>query len=193
MERPLQLSFRNMDSSPALENAIRERVSRLEDFHSNIIGCRVVAEVPHRSSAGHKPPLALSVEVEVGGRPLIVAKDNEARREAKNDQLAVVTHVFEAVERQLRDTADVQRHRVKHSAAEGETGVVLRLFPDQGYGFVQVGNGSDLYFTRNAVAGGNFDRLSEGTMVQVTQATGEGPMGPQASSVALLEASRSLS
>ena len=30
---------------------------------------------------------------------------------------------------------------------------------------------------------GGFDQLKVGTMVQVTQATGEGPMGPQASSV----------
>lgn len=116
MEREPQIVFRNMPASPALEAVIRERIDRLEQYHSNIIGCRVVAEVPHRSAEGAKPPLALTVEVEVGGRPLIVAKGAESRREAKNDQAAVVTHVFEAVGRQLRETAAVQKGAVKASA-----------------------------------------------------------------------------
>lgn len=80
MERETQSVFRNMPASPALEAVIRERLDRLEHCHSNIIGCRVVAEVPHRSAGGGKPPLALTVGIEVGGRPLIVAKGSEARR-----------------------------------------------------------------------------------------------------------------
>jgi cold shock CspA family protein len=50
------------------------------------------------------------------------------------------------------------------------------------------GGGPELYFTRKAVIGGSFEDLKVGTMVQVTQATGEGPMGPQASSVEMLGA-----
>jgi cold shock CspA family protein/ribosome-associated translation inhibitor RaiA len=190
MQRPLQLVFRDMDKSPHLENAIRARVTRLDHFHANIIGCRVVVEVPHRSAAGAKPELALSVEVEIAGRPLIVARDSETRRDAKNDQLAVVTHVFQAVERQLAGNADIIRNReVKASAAAGETGMIVRLFPDQGYGFVEVRGAPDLYFTRQAVGGNKFDRLQVGTMVYLTRATAEGPMGPQASSIDLLDGS----
>jgi len=107
MQKPLQLVFRDMTTSPALETFIRDRVERLEQHHPRIIGCRVVAELPHRSSAGARPSpkaaLALSVEVEIPGKPRIVVKDAETRREAKDDQLAVVTHVFEAMERRLRD------------------------------------------------------------------------------------------
>ena len=43
---------------------------------------------------------------------------------------------------------------------------------------------------RNAVVGGNFDDLQAGMMVHVTLATDEGPMGPQASSVRLLDKSK---
>lgn len=107
MQRPLQLVFRDMKTSLALETFIRDRVARLEQHHPRIIGCRVVAEMPHRSSAGARPSpkaaLALSVEVEIPGKPMVVVKDAEARREAKDDQLAVVTHVFEVVERRLRE------------------------------------------------------------------------------------------
>ncbi len=122
MDRPLQIVFRNMESSPALEAAIRQRVERLQ-HQAHLIGCRVVAEIPHRSAVGAKLPLAISVEVELRGRPVIVVKDSEARRESKGDQLAVVTHVFEAVERQLRDAATGRKGSARRLSEDGSISV----------------------------------------------------------------------
>ena len=68
--------------------------------------------------------------------------------------------------------------------------MVVRLYPDQNYGFIEVDNSPELYFTRNAVVGADYDELKVGMMVQVTPATSEGPMGPQASSVRLLDRNR---
>jgi cold shock CspA family protein len=68
--------------------------------------------------------------------------------------------------------------------------MVVRLFAEQSYGFVEIDISPELYFTRNAVTGGDFDELEEGMVVQVTRATDEGPMGPQASSVRLLDRSK---
>jgi ribosome-associated translation inhibitor RaiA/cold shock CspA family protein len=191
MEKPLQIAFKDIESSEYLEGLIRERADRLEKLHHNLIGCRVVVEVPHRSAETFKPPLGIAVEVEVAGRNKIVAKDEQERHEAKNDTYAMVNRAFDAVQRQLRSAAEVQRGEVKHHDAAGETGLVVRLFPEQNYGFVEVRGSGDLYFTRNAVTSGSFDDLEVGTMVEITRATGEGPMGPQASSVRLLNARRS--
>ena len=44
----LQISFRNMDPSPAVEERIREKAEKLERFHDRIVGCTVVVEAPHR-------------------------------------------------------------------------------------------------------------------------------------------------
>ncbi|HLT76185.1 MAG TPA: HPF/RaiA family ribosome-associated protein [Ferrovibrio sp.] len=191
MEKPLQIAFKDLDSSPYLEGLIRERVSRLERFHNRIIGCRVVVDIPHRSPRSAKQPIGISVEVEVPGRNTIVAKDEENRHDTKNDQTVVINRVFDAVQRQLEDAVEIQRGDVKLHDGEMETGLVVRLFPEQNYGFIEVKGAPDLYFTRNAVTGGDFDDLSIGTIVQVTRATAEGPMGPQASSVRLLNARRS--
>ena len=90
-----------------------------------------------------------------------------------------------------KDFADIQQGEVKQHESAGETGVVVRLFPEQNYGFIEIPGSPDLYFTRNVVAGGGFDQIKPGMMVFVTRATTEGPMGPQASSVKLLEARRS--
>jgi cold shock CspA family protein len=90
----------------------------------------------------------------------------------------------------LKTTSDIMRGEVKRHDGAGEAGLVVRLFPQQDYGFIEVRGSPDLYFTRNAVTGGSFDDLKVGTMVEVTRATTEGPMGPQASSVKLLNARR---
>lgn len=190
MERPLQIAFKDMDSSEFLENLIHERAERLERMHPHITGCRVVVEVPHRKPDSGKPPIGIAVELDVPGRSTIIAKDVQERREVKNDQYAVVNRAFDAVERQLKSAAEVKRGEVKRHGSAGETGSVVRLFPQQNYGFIEVRGSSDLYFTRNAVTGGSFDDLEIGTMVEITRATTEGPMGPQASSVKLLNARR---
>jgi len=192
MHKPLQIAFRNMESSEFLDRLVREKVERLERFNPSIIGCRVVLEVPHRSPDSGKVPLGIAVEVEVPGRPLVVAKGEEDRREMKGDVTRVVNRTFEAIERQLSELQDMQDGVVKQHGATGESGVVVRLFPEQSYGFVEVKGSPDLYFTRNAVVGGVFDALRIGTLVLVTRATTEGPMGPQASSVRLLDAQRSV-
>jgi hypothetical protein len=48
---PLQLTFRHLDRSPAVEARVRELVEHLERFHDRITGCHVVIDAPsaHRS------------------------------------------------------------------------------------------------------------------------------------------------
>jgi ribosome-associated translation inhibitor RaiA/cold shock CspA family protein len=180
MDRPLQIVFRDIQYSASLEKLIEERVRRLERVHDHIIGCRVVAGASHRGPQHAIAPLSLAVELEVPGRPLIVAK-SEAKR--KGEQSALVNRVFDAMQRQLEQVAEIKKGNVKHHENALESGVVVRLFPDQNHGFVEVKGGPDLYFTRNAVVRGSFDSLRIGSMVQITRATTEGVMGPQASSV----------
>jgi ribosome-associated translation inhibitor RaiA/cold shock CspA family protein len=191
MESPLQITFKDMESSEFLERLVRERVAKLERFHPNLIHCRVVLEVPHRSPESGKTPLGVTVEVSVSGHPMIVAKGEEERREMKGDHTSVLNRVFDSVQRQLGSISDVQKGQVKQHESTGETGQIVRLFPLEDYGFIEVRGSPDLYFTRNAVVGGDFDALEPGTMVQITRATTEGPMGPQASSVRVLSAPHS--
>jgi ribosome-associated translation inhibitor RaiA len=191
MERPLQIAFKDMASSETLEALIRERVERLQRFHSNITGARVVIGVPHRSPESGKPPIGITVEIDVPGHKPIVAKGEQDRRETKGDHAAVINRVFEAIERQLEQTAAIRNREVKNHGSSGDTGIVVRIFPEQNYGFVEVKDSPDLYFTRDVVTAGAFDELEVGTVVHVTRAASEGPMGPQASSVKRLGARRS--
>lgn len=184
-----QITFKNIETSPYLEALIRKRIEGLERLYPRITSCRVVVEVPHRSSESAKLPLGIAVEVEVPGRSTIVAKDAMERHDAKGDYTAPLNHAFDAIERQLKKVNDIREGDVKTGEAQAQSGMIVRLFPEQNYGFVQIDNSPELYFTRNAVMGDAFDELKVGMLVQVTRATAEGPMGPQASSVRLLDRS----
>ncbi|KAB2942524.1 MAG: HPF/RaiA family ribosome-associated protein [Hyphomicrobium sp.] len=191
MERPLQIAFKNVESSASLETLVRDRVERLQRFHPNITGARVVVEVPHRSPEGAKPPLGIAVEIDVPGRSPVIAKGQQERRELKGDSSAIVNRVFEAVERQLEQITAIRKGEVKQHGSAGDTGVVVRLFREQNYGFIEVKDSPDLYFSSDVVGNGSFESIKVGSIVHVTRATTEGPMGPQASSVKLMGAGRS--
>ena len=111
MQTPFQITFRNMAASEFLETHIGRHVTRLDRLRTDIVFCRVVVEAPNHSSAP-KPPLAITIEVDVPRRTL-VAKDVEQRHEAKHDVLAVVNRAFAAIERQLEDDIDFRRRRAQ--------------------------------------------------------------------------------
>ncbi len=182
MQESPEITFKNLDVSEVLEARIRERLARLERFHHGIVGARVVVDRPHKAPGSGKNEIVVQVEVEIPGK-LLISRSQEMPREAKDDQGAVVTHVFDAMERQLDGAAAREKRQVKAHSAEREIGRIARVFPEQGYGFVQVGEGDaagELYFTANALDGLTLAQLQPGMMVKVVRAHDDGPMGPLA-------------
>lgn len=47
MQKKLQIVFRGIDQSDAIESAIHKKVEKLERQHDRIISCRVVLDAPH--------------------------------------------------------------------------------------------------------------------------------------------------
>ena len=191
MQQPPEITFTGLDLSDALEEYIQDKIEELEKFHPRITSCRVAVSTPHRSPAGTYAPVAVAVEIDVPGHKLITVKDVERPDQPGGERTAMINRLFQVVQRRLQAAAQKLRQDVKVHEGELDTGQVVRVFPEQNYGFVQLGTSSELYFTRNAVVDDRFDELEPGTLVQVTPATTEGPMGPQASSVRVLNARRS--
>ena len=122
MQTSPQISFKNMAHSAVLESHVAKRISRLDELRNDIIFCRVVVEAPNHSQ-GPKPPLAISIEVEVPKRTLI-AKDVEQRHDARQDEFAPINHAFDAIERQLEDDLNTKRDRsqiARRHQRHGET------------------------------------------------------------------------
>ena len=126
MQREPQITFKNIARSEALEELIRERIAKLEKFHHHIVGVRVVVDVPHAAPDSGKMALAISLEIDVAGRPRIVVKRSENDHEANGDRYAFMNWAFDAAARQLEDVAAKQNREVKRrqndAAREPEAG-----------------------------------------------------------------------
>ena len=180
MQIPLQITFRHMESSPAVESHIRERADALERFFGRITACRVVVEAS--ASRQHKGKLYhIRVDLTVPGREIVVKRDPTAHH-AHEDILVAVRDAFDAVRRQLEDHARHARGEIK--AHETQThGRIAKLFKDEGYGFILSSTGEEVYMHRNAVASGGFEALAEGDEVRYVVHEGESEKGAQASTV----------
>jgi len=101
MQLPLQITFRHMEPSPAVEAHIRERAEALDRFYSRIMGCRVVVEASaHRQRQGNL--YHVRVDLTVPGREIVVKRD-PPEHHAHEDILVAVRDAFDATRRQLED------------------------------------------------------------------------------------------
>ncbi len=57
----------------------------------------------------------------------------------------------------------------------------IKRITDKGFGFIDTGNGQDMFFHCSNVEGDGFESLREGQ--KVTYNVGEGPKGPRAENV----------
>lgn|SRR5690242_18438565 len=180
MERPLELVFHNMPSSPAIERLVREKVQKLEKFYPRIIGCRVAIEVPHRQHRTGNVP-EVHIELHVPGQTLVVRHEHHAEeRRSSPDARSSVRDAFEAMITKLRDYKRKQHREVKPHPSPFKARVTS-LFAERDYGFITTTEGRELYFHRNSVMDTEFDLLSQGDAVHYIESDGD--TGPTASKV----------
>ena len=65
-----------------------------------------------------------------------------------------------------------------------EQGTIKRI-TDKGFGFIATSGNSDMFFHSSSLEGCRFDDLREGQ--EVTYTVGQGPKGPRAENVQLVE------
>lgn len=119
MRLPLQVTFRNMDRSQALEADIEEKTSKLDQFYDHIMSCRVVVEAGHKHHQQGNL-FAVSIHLSVPGRELVVSR-NPQENQAHEDAYVAVRDAFDALRRQLEDFVRTHRGEVKshESTARG--------------------------------------------------------------------------
>jgi ribosome-associated translation inhibitor RaiA/cold shock CspA family protein len=180
MQVPLQITFRHMDSSEAVAARIRSRAEELERFFDRIISCRVVVECRHpRHQQGNL--FQVRIDLLVPGREIVVGRDPEAHH-AHEDIHVAIRDSFDAARRLLEDHVREGRGDVKLHAVP-DHGKIIRLLPDQDYGFILTPDGEEIYFHRHSVVGSTFDKLAVDDEVRFVAQHSESAEGPQASTV----------
>lgn len=194
---PLQITFRNMESSEVVKGWIQEEANKLDEFHGKITGCRVVVELPNRRrKAGNL--YHVRVDLTVPGSEMVVKRQPNLRalpgrvemKPAKSLEVQVphkdlrqaINDAFGAMRRQLQDYSRRRRREIKTHQVQPH-GRIARLFPQEGYGFLETVEGREIYFHKNSVLNDAFEHLTIGSTVSFIEEIGE--QGPQASTVKL--------
>lgn len=180
MELPLNVTFRGMESSPAIETDIARYMEKLERRFGRIMSCRVVVQAPHKRQQKGRL-YRVSVDLKVPGRE-IAANSTGPKDHAHEDMHVAIRDAFEAVERRLQDHARKAQGatKVKEVPLHGR---IAQLIAEEDYGFIRTSDGRDVYFHKNAIVDGAFEKLETGQEVRLVIAEGEGEKGPQASTV----------
>lgn len=176
MQLPLQVAFRNMEASPAVEAKVRERADQLDRIYDHIMSCRVVIEAHHKHHhQGNLYHVRIDLKVP---ETEIVASRSPSEHHSHEDVFVAVRDAFDAVDRRLEDYARRRRGQVKSHEVPPH-GRITEINPDDGR--IETLDGRVIYFHRNSVIDADFDKLAVGTEVRYIEEVGE--LGPQASTV----------
>ena len=178
MQTSLQITFRGVPTSEAMEARIRDKVTKLERYCENILACRVMVEPQHRHH--HKGKLYhVRIDLSVPDHELVVSREPEKNR-AHEDAYVAIRDAFEAMKRQLEAYAARRKRQVKAHPLPPQ-GRVAELDDYQGFGRLETVDGREIYFHRNSVVGIGFEELEVGKPVVFVESHGD--LGPQASAV----------
>ncbi len=113
MQMSVQIAFRNLEASPAVEERARHLAHELERFSSSILRCRVTIACPHKHQArGRK--FEVHVDIIVPDKQIEVSRCHSADHE---DVYIALRDAFDAAKRQLQEYERIRRRDVKaHSA-----------------------------------------------------------------------------
>jgi len=120
MRIPLQITFRDMEHSDAVETDIRNHVAKLEQLFPQLIqGCSVVVECHHHNH--HQGNLFHArIDITVPGKELVASREPD-KHHAHENMHVTIRDAFDAVRRQLQQHAEklhrkVKTHRNKQNA-----------------------------------------------------------------------------
>jgi ribosome-associated translation inhibitor RaiA len=116
MELPLQITWRGLGRSPAIESAILERARKLEHFHRRIVSCRVVIEqTDHHKRHGRQ--FAVRLDVRVPGAEVAIDYEHD------EDVYIALRDAFADARRKLAEQRKARRARAaRASGKSGSTG-----------------------------------------------------------------------
>lgn len=179
METEPVIAYEGLDPSPYVGARVEKEIAKLEQFYGRIISCRVVVRAPHRHH--HKGKLYnAQIHLTLPGNVEVAVNRNPSDKHSHEDVYVAIRDAFRSARRQLQDRGQKQKGKVKIHETPPH-GTVSKIFHYEGYGFIDSSTGDEIYFHRNSVVNGDFEKLEVGSDVRFEQSVGE--KGPQATTV----------
>ncbi len=184
MNVPVQVSFRGVSQYESIQKWAQAQAVKLEEACSHLSSVRLAVEkVQKYQESGRPYRVRLDLTVPPG-KEIVIKREpgGGSIHETLQDELETVFHV---AFRRLSEIKDIQQGKVKKHPHKEVNGVVTKIFRDRSYGFITAFDGHEVYFHKNSLRSGNFDRLQKTTGVNYVEELGE--KGPQASAVRVIE------
>lgn len=126
MDKPLEITFRNLDRSDGVVAAIEKKYAGLERFCHPIVGMHVKIEMPHKHHR-HGNHYQITIEVTVPDQRLVVSHLSD-RRVRHETPLPTINDACDAIAPKLEDYARTRRgDRKRHETQlEGRARIQLR-------------------------------------------------------------------
>lgn len=118
MQVPLRITFHQMDTSAAVEEAINNKVEKLEQISKNIIACRVSVEESSRHNQQGKL-FHIVIDLEVPDAHIVVSKDNDDKHEHEDVYIAI-RDAFNSAKRQLKEYEGRRKLKIKRHSLPTE-------------------------------------------------------------------------
>jgi ribosomal subunit interface protein len=122
MTFPLQITFRHMDASPALEARIRKLTARFDKFSEHIVRCHVIVQpLSHRPHQGAL--YDFTIDITVPDEEIAIRRAHPADHTHESAYVAL-RDALRAARRKLEDYERKRRLDVKsHSGPRREAGL----------------------------------------------------------------------
>lgn len=98
MQVPLQIKFRHMEPSAAIEARIREKCYKLQRFAEHVTRCRITVDAPHKNQARL---YRVIIDITLPEGEIIASHHSE------------LNHSHENVHVAMRDAFDAARHQLE--------------------------------------------------------------------------------
>lgn len=107
-----EITFRNMEASPAIRERVEDRVAWLERHNGRLTHVRVTIEAPHRN---HQKGKIYHVKIAMGlpGHPELVVSQEPENNHAHEDVYVAIRDAFAAARRLIEDRSEIRAGRVK--------------------------------------------------------------------------------
>lgn len=171
----LEIESRNIEMTPRWKTEIETRMADLQRHHDDLTHGRVTLTKNRHHKKLNNVAEALVLVTLPGRHTLTARKEDKTFEEA-------IRAAFQAVSIELRKYREKRGHTdVRTAPIPPERGVICKLFPQEGYGFILQDGGGEVYFHRHALQGLTFEALEDGT--EVVYNLEQGKKGPQATVV----------
>jgi ribosome-associated translation inhibitor RaiA len=133
---------RNLEILPEWKEKVEDELKRLQNrYNDPIVNARVeiIGTGHHRQGQ-----FEIRIVATIPGNVLTVTRQGELIP-------PLIVESFDVLDRRLQETSDTKQQKVKNHAETSVSGKILRIFPDEDFGFIETSDGAEIYFHAHAV------------------------------------------